>query len=72
MSACDKCMYQPECYEQRGRCASFMTPKQWRKERKKEIEMLGEKYSASVSSKADEADEGVSEFGESDSEEVRG
>ena len=72
MSACDKCMYHPECYEQRGRCASFMTPKQWRKERKKEIEMLGEKYSASVSSKADEADESVSEFGESDSEEVRG
>jgi hypothetical protein len=65
-------MYQPECYEQRGRCASFMTPKQWRKERKKEIEMLGEKYSASVSSKADEADEGVYEFGEGDPEEIRG
>lgn len=40
MSACEKCMHLEECYEQRGRCTSFKTLKQWRKERRQEIERL--------------------------------
>ena len=40
MSACEKCMHLNECYEQRGRCTSFKTLKQWRKERRQEIERL--------------------------------
>ena len=57
MSACDKCMYQPECYEQRDRCASFITLKQYKKERKKDIAMLNQKYQASACAGSDEAAE---------------
>lgn len=39
---CDKCRHQPECFEQRGRCTSFQTWKQWRKERRQEIERLND------------------------------
>lgn len=42
MSACDKCMHLAECFEQRGRCTSFKTLKQWRKERRQEIEQLND------------------------------
>ena len=42
MSACEKCMHLEECYEQRGRCTSFKTLKQWRKERRQEIEQLND------------------------------
>ncbi len=72
MSACDKCMHQPECYEQRGRCASFITLKQYKKERKKDIAMLNQKYQASACAGSDKAEEsrgsagrrGASEGGE--------
>lgn len=57
MSACDKCMHQPECYEQRGRCASFKTLKQYKKERKKDIAMLNQKYQASACAGSDKAEE---------------
>ena len=40
MSACEKCMHREECFEQRGRCASFKTLKRWKKERRAEIERL--------------------------------
>ena len=40
MSACEKCMHLHECFEQRGRCASFKTLKRWKKERRAEIERL--------------------------------
>lgn len=38
--ACLKCLRRSECFEQRGRCAEFKTLKQWRKERRQEIERL--------------------------------
>ena len=34
------CLRRSECFEQRGRCAEFKTLKQWRKERRQEIERL--------------------------------
>lgn len=39
---CDKCRHQPECFEQRGRCADFETWKQYRKRVRKEIEQLND------------------------------
>ena len=57
MSACDKCMHQAECFEQRGRCASFITLKQYKKERKKDIAMLNQKYQASACAVSDKAAE---------------
>ena len=39
---CEKCRHQPECFEQRGRCADFETWKQYRKRVRKEIEQLNE------------------------------
>ena len=53
MSACDKCMHKAECFEQRGRCASFITVKQYKKERKKDIAMLNQKYQASACAGSD-------------------
>lgn len=38
--ACLKCLRRSECFEQRGRCAEFKTLKQWRKERRQDIERL--------------------------------
>lgn len=57
MSACDKCMHQSECYEQRGRCASFKTLKQFKKERMKEVEMLNKKYQPAACTGSDKAEE---------------
>lgn len=59
MSACEKCMHLSECFEQRGRCASFKTLKQWRKERRQEIERLNnenKKTTAGVGSEDDNED----------------
>ena len=42
MSACDHCRHNSDCFEQRGRCADFETPKQYRKRIKKDIEKLNE------------------------------
>ena len=50
---CEKCRHQAECIEQRGRCTSFQTWKQWRKERKQQIEMLNQKYGSSVPGRTD-------------------
>lgn len=51
---CDKCRHQPECFEQRGRCADFETWKQYRKRVRKEIEQLNEnKETSSATAKSD-------------------
>ena len=51
---CDKCRHQPECFEQRGRCADFETWKQYRKRVRKEIEQLNEnKKTSSATAKSD-------------------
>lgn len=50
-------MYQPDCLEQRGRCSSFKTWKQWRKERRKEVERINQSQKASTGAEAgDQAD----------------
>ena len=48
MSACEKCMYQPDCLEQRGRCSSFKTWKQWRKERREDIVRINKTQKAAT------------------------
>ena len=54
MMTCDKCRHQPECFEQRGRCADFETWKQYRKRVRKEIEQLNEnKETSSATAKSD-------------------
>ena len=56
---CDKCRHQPECFEQRGRCADFETWKQYRKRVRKEIEQLNEnKKDASESGSEDNYEDG--------------
>ena len=50
---CDKCRHQPECFEQRGRCADFETWKQYRKRVRKEIEQLNENKKTSSRSSED-------------------
>ena len=63
MSACDHCRHNSDCFEQRGRCADFETPKQYRKRIKKDIEKLNEtteKVSAAGPVPADIARQGES------------
>lgn len=55
MSACEKCMHLPECFEQRGRCRSFETEKQYRKRIRNDIEMLNKTEAAG--SKSEDRDE---------------
>ena len=52
MSACEKCMHQPDCLEQRGRCASFKTWKQWRKERREDIVRINKRQKAASGASA--------------------
>lgn len=40
MSACEKCRLKYYCFEQRGRCRSFETEKQYKKRLKHDIKML--------------------------------
>lgn len=56
MSACDKCMHMPECFEQRGRCAEFETEKQCRKRIRHDIEMLNKTEAAASAEDSDEDD----------------
>ena len=42
MSACDHCRHNSDCFEQRGRCADFETPKQYRKRLRQDIEIINE------------------------------
>ena len=61
MSACDHCRHNSDCFEQRGRCADFETPKQYRKRIKKDIEKLNEtteKVFAAGPVPADQANQG--------------
>lgn len=58
MSACEKCMHLNECYEQRGRCTSFKTLKQWRKERRQEIEQLNDANKKTTPKGPEDGDEG--------------
>ena len=63
MSACEKCRHCPECFEQRGRCADFETPKQYRKRLRQDIEIINEtveKVSAAGSVPTDIARQGES------------
>lgn len=55
---CDKCRHQPECFEQRGRCADFETWKQYRKRVRKEIEQLNENKEASSEGTEDRHEDG--------------
>ena len=41
---CEKCIYVDECFEKRGRCASFKTPKQARKEIKTSVKRINENH----------------------------
>lgn len=51
-----KCMYQAECFEQRGRCTSFVTPKQYRKRLREQIESVNKgKKSSGAATSANEA-----------------
>ena len=52
---CDKCRHQPECFEQRGRCAEFETEKQYRKRIRHDIEMLNKTEASTVSADSHEA-----------------
>ena len=61
MSACEKCRHCPECFEQRGRCADFETPKQYRKRLRQDIEIINEtveKVSAVRAVPTDQANQG--------------
>lgn len=51
---CEKCRHLDDCFEQRGRCKSFETEKQYRKRIKNDIEMLNKKQSAAISGRSDE------------------
>lgn len=55
---CDKCRHQPECFEQRGRCADFETWKQYRKRVIKEIEQLNENKETSSEGAEDRNEDG--------------
>lgn len=55
---CDKCRHQPECFEQRGRCASFETWKQWRRKRREEIAELNENKETSSEGAEDRNEDG--------------
>ena len=62
MSACEKCRHCPECFEQRGRCADFETPKQYRKRLRQDIEIINEtaeKVSAVRAVPADQTNQGA-------------
>ena len=52
--ACLKCLRRSECFEQRGRCAEFKTLKQWRKERRQEIERLNDENKKDASESGSE------------------
>ena len=55
MSACDVCAFRPSCFERRGRCASFITEKQQRKEVRKAIERINQSQKPAAGSGSDEA-----------------
>lgn len=60
MSACDHCRHNSDCFEQRGRCADFETPKQYRKRLRQDIEIINEtveKVSAACTIPADQANQ---------------
>ena len=52
---CDKCRHQPECFEQRRRCAEFETEKQYRKRIRHDIEMLNKKEASAGAADGNEA-----------------
>ena len=60
MSACDHCRHNSDCFEQRGRCADFETPKQYRKRLRQDIEIINEieKVSAACTVPANQANQG--------------
>ena len=53
MSACDVCAFRPSCFERRGRCASFITEKQQRKEVRKAIERINKSQKPTAGTEAD-------------------
>ena len=56
-------MFLEECSEQRGRCASFMTPKQYRKRVREQLERINQSQkSAGAAASANEA--GMDETGD--------
>lgn len=49
MSACDDCIHQWECVEQRGRCREFKS----KEEIRKQIESINQKHKSSIPGRAD-------------------
>lgn len=62
---CEKCIHTDECFEKRGRCTSFKTPKQARKEIKDDVKRINANYKkAPAGTGADESEKSDAAGGE--------